>query len=212
MRFPAPARSSPGWRCLGTVVGFLKLEHLCCIPAPSQIARLMDFPLAAGELPNRCAARAAYRLVVLLGANNSQLAEWGLSLQRPRRRRADQARRDWLTGLLNRRGIKEVIDGWSGGHDRLPALGVIAVDIDVARAWSERLRRECERFAIDSPDGVIHLTVSIGYAVGSPGEPFEVLLRRADAALYRAKDAGRSRVIAARDLDRRAGAVAPGAS
>ena len=44
----------------------------------------------------------------------------------------------------------------------------------------------------DSPEGV--LTVSVGVAAIQPGEDADALLRRADAALYRAKRNGRNRV------------------
>ena len=40
----------------------------------------------------------------------------------------------------------------------------------------------------------IPLSVSIGVAEARVGEPLESCLRRADAALYRAKDGGRNRV------------------
>jgi diguanylate cyclase (GGDEF)-like protein len=41
--------------------------------------------------------------------------------------------------------------------------------------------------------GALHYTASIGIARGTPGEPIEILIRRADQALYRAKAAGRDR-------------------
>ena len=43
-------------------------------------------------------------------------------------------------------------------------------------------------------DDVFRITVSIGVAEYLPGEPFEDALRRADNAMYRAKDNGRNRV------------------
>jgi diguanylate cyclase (GGDEF)-like protein len=55
---------------------------------------------------------------------------------------------------------------------------------------AERLRRQ-----VASPAaGVPPCTVSIGVAAVQPGESFEVLVGRADAALFRAKAAGRNRV------------------
>ena len=41
------------------------------------------------------------------------------------------------------------------------------------------------------------LTISVGVAEWSTGEPFERVAGRADARLYRAKESGRNRVVAA---------------
>ena len=69
--------------------------------------------------------------------------------------------------------------------------------LEQAREVSERVRESVLRAAIiheDSPRGM--LTVSIGVAVREPGDGDdpELLLRRADDALYQAKHAGRDRV------------------
>jgi diguanylate cyclase (GGDEF)-like protein len=55
---------------------------------------------------------------------------------------------------------------------------------------AERLRGQVAAPADDVPS----CTVSIGVAAVQPGESFEALVRRADAALFRAKAAGRNRV------------------
>jgi diguanylate cyclase (GGDEF)-like protein len=82
--------------------------------------------------------------------------------------------------------------------DRLARFGgeefvVIAPGIDLAGAvdMAERLRRAVaeEPFA-----GVGTVTASFGLAVYRPGDRPEDLLKRADEALYRAKDGGRNRV------------------
>ncbi len=67
-----------------------------------------------------------------------------------------------------------------------------------ASAFAERLRAEVERLAIahsGSPNGI--LTVSIGCATTLPSQDTDALklLNHADAALYRAKRAGRNRAI-----------------
>ncbi|MFZ5481851.1 MAG: GGDEF domain-containing protein [Myxococcota bacterium] len=69
------------------------------------------------------------------------------------------------------------------------------VDAVRAEALAERIRRRIadEPFTVDG--GTLDVTISIGGAVGEPGEP---LIARADAALFEAKEAGRNRVVFAR--------------
>jgi diguanylate cyclase (GGDEF)-like protein len=69
----------------------------------------------------------------------------------------------------------------------------------IAAQVMQRLRRQVEQVAIphpEAPAGVI--TVSLGYALYDPAEDpsFEVLLHRADQALYEAKHRGRNQVVA----------------
>lgn len=70
--------------------------------------------------------------------------------------------------------------------------------LESASVAAERLRRSVEDLAIPheakTPPGVV--TISVGLAVLSPGEKksLEVLLKEADTALYKAKEAGRNTV------------------
>jgi diguanylate cyclase (GGDEF)-like protein/hemerythrin-like metal-binding protein/PAS domain S-box-containing protein len=57
---------------------------------------------------------------------------------------------------------------------------------------SERLRASLEEFTFS---GDIRITASIGIAANRKGEPFAELVQRADAAMYRAKQRGRNRVM-----------------
>lgn len=76
---------------------------------------------------------------------------------------------------------------------------ILMPETDAARAYeaSERLRKAVETapFAISHADGVIHKTVSIGYATMMENDTPETLLKRADMALYQAKNAGRNKVL-----------------
>lgn len=66
---------------------------------------------------------------------------------------------------------------------------------DAAREFAERLRRKIAAAAIVFEGKALAVTVSIGVAAMRPGdESADVSLLRADAALYRAKDAGRNQV------------------
>jgi len=67
---------------------------------------------------------------------------------------------------------------------------------DCASAFAERLRASIGGKEMDTPEGMISLTVSLGVAVSGKGRNLEAgtLLRAADKALYRAKAKGRNRV------------------
>ncbi|MFR9721519.1 GGDEF domain-containing protein [Aeromonas diversa] len=61
-------------------------------------------------------------------------------------------------------------------------------------ALAEQMRKTLSSSSL-WPDG-LRVTASFGVAEGRPGEPVEELLRRADLALYQAKNKGRNRVVA----------------
>jgi diguanylate cyclase (GGDEF)-like protein/PAS domain S-box-containing protein len=64
-----------------------------------------------------------------------------------------------------------------------------------AAGVAERIRIAVESLAMQGGDWQrIHPTVSVGVARSTPGNDIEELIRRADAALYRAKESGRNRV------------------
>jgi diguanylate cyclase (GGDEF)-like protein len=67
---------------------------------------------------------------------------------------------------------------------------------DPDEAWraAESLRGEIAAREIDIDATAVTVTCSFGVAVGAPGDDIDDLLRRADAALYAAKRAGRNLV------------------
>lgn len=79
-----------------------------------------------------------------------------------------------------------------GGEEFL--LLMIGETLDGALARMEDLRRACAELRVPTADGEITITVSIGVFALAPDGDVEDLLRRADVALYRAKDEGRNRV------------------
>jgi diguanylate cyclase (GGDEF)-like protein len=81
-----------------------------------------------------------------------------------------------------------------GGEEFLLLLPGVRLAESCRRA--EELRRRIA--ALEMPVTGLKLSVSIGVAEYLPGEVLEDCLRRCDAALYRAKDAGRNAVVAAR--------------
>jgi two-component system cell cycle response regulator len=73
-------------------------------------------------------------------------------------------------------------------------------DLHVAGVVAERLRRSIagEPFAVNKGTTRIEVTISIGLStLELKGEPVGDVLKRADIALYRAKNDGRNRVVAA---------------
>ncbi len=70
---------------------------------------------------------------------------------------------------------------------------------EVAREVAERARRCLAGSDIEiAEDEILRVTASFGVAERRPGEPVAELVRRADDALYRAKEEGRDRVVASR--------------
>lgn len=69
-------------------------------------------------------------------------------------------------------------------------------DSQGAIGLADRIRREFAAMAIDGLSADIRLTASFGVAQVQRGEGYGKLFARADAALYRAKEAGRDRVVA----------------
>lgn len=70
--------------------------------------------------------------------------------------------------------------------------------IDAAAAVGNNIRRACERNQFvtrDTQQPVGTITVSVGVACYDPGEALTNWIRRADAALYRAKQGGRNCVV-----------------
>jgi diguanylate cyclase (GGDEF)-like protein len=73
----------------------------------------------------------------------------------------------------------------------LPGAGKAAL-----RSRAEAVRRMVEQAQISAGEGTLKLTVSIGLSsFPSYGDTGQAVLRAADAALYKAKAAGRNRVI-----------------
>lgn len=94
-------------------------------------------------------------------------------------------------------GTMDVFARW-GGEEFVAALP--DADLERARTMAEKLRVSFEKqeFAHAWHNGLaIPFTVSIGVATRAPGEhDVETILKRADEALYKAKQGGRNRVEA----------------
>jgi len=84
--------------------------------------------------------------------------------------------------------------GRFGGEEFV--LLLVETDLSGAHMLAERLRRCIADAAIETPDGVMHLTASIGITLAqSEGDTVESCLARADRAMYDAKEAGGNRSV-----------------
>lgn len=70
-------------------------------------------------------------------------------------------------------------------------------DVAGAKISAERIRKTIEKLSIRCGDSLIPVTASIGCASLSHGETKDSLLKRADKALYMAKEKGRNRIMVA---------------
>jgi diguanylate cyclase (GGDEF)-like protein len=108
---------------------------------------------------------------------------------------------DWVlkevAACLERSLRAQDLLGRHGGEEMVAALP--RCGLDAAARIAEQLRRDVSLLRIDhreaSTGEAPKLTVSIGVAQQRTGESLESLLRRADAAMYAAKHAGRDRVV-----------------
>jgi diguanylate cyclase (GGDEF)-like protein len=97
---------------------------------------------------------------------------------------------------LIRSHVRDVdVSGRIGGEE----FAILLPETDGAGASrvAERMRRSLNEVAIPLSDGAsIHVASSFGVAALEPDQSGDDLLRAADAALYRAKDEGKNRVVA----------------
>jgi diguanylate cyclase (GGDEF)-like protein len=66
---------------------------------------------------------------------------------------------------------------------------------EAAAGFAERVRRSIAADKVDTAEGLVAITISLGVTASSEGqEDGEALVKEADVALYRAKEQGRNRV------------------
>jgi len=81
--------------------------------------------------------------------------------------------------------------GRYGGEE----FAAVLLDADVrgARRLAERMRNSLEAKRVDTSAGALRITMSLGFALAEHGLEPEEVIRRADEALYQAKEGGRNR-------------------
>lgn len=96
-----------------------------------------------------------------------------------------------------RSGVREIdIVGRWGGEEMI--IGLIGASLEDAEQIAESLREKIANTPIKFRDEVIKLTASFGVATLLPEMDLEELIRKADEALYEAKNSGRNKVVTAR--------------
>ncbi len=100
-----------------------------------------------------------------------------------------------IAGLMTRglRGQDHI--GRYGGEEF--AVLLPETSLEAAREVLERIRLAIVEMRLGFEGHELSITVSVGVVAVQSGEPFETALARADAALYRAKGAGRNVVVTA---------------
>ena len=93
-----------------------------------------------------------------------------------------------------------------GGEEFVAVLP--GADLVLAAARGEALRVRIEALQIATESGLVQITVSIGAALAQVGDTPVSAFKRADEAVYRAKQTGRNRVVCAGDAGA-AGAALP---
>jgi diguanylate cyclase (GGDEF)-like protein len=91
-----------------------------------------------------------------------------------------------------------------GGEEFVVVLS--GADEEGARIGAERIRRSVEAMeTVDDQRNVFHVTVSIGVSCLEINDNAEILIDRADRAMYQAKASGRNKVVVAPSVLRRTG-------
>jgi diguanylate cyclase (GGDEF)-like protein/PAS domain S-box-containing protein len=96
--------------------------------------------------------------------------------------------------LMNRRTRGQDQVGRYGGEEF--AILLPETPLDAAREVLERTRQAIAELRFEFAGKPVSITASVGVVAVQPGEALEAALARADTALYRAKGAGRNRVVA----------------
>jgi two-component system cell cycle response regulator len=107
---------------------------------------------------------------------------------------------DQVLSAVGREALVEgALTGRLGGEEF--AILLAASSLDDAIEHAERLRTQLAALSFQTASGEMSITCSFGVAQWHPGETVDELLKRADGALYRAKNSGRDRVVAAAEAD-----------
>ncbi|MBV8752416.1 MAG: diguanylate cyclase [Hyphomicrobiales bacterium] len=111
-----------------------------------------------------------------------------------------------ISAVAHEAAAESTLVGRLGGEEF--AMLLAGQGLDEALVAAERLRGKMSALQFDTGHAPLTITASFGVSGWEAGDTIELLLKRADVALYAAKTGGRNRVIAA-DANRPIPEVAP---
>ncbi|GAB4302955.1 MAG: GGDEF domain-containing protein [Thiohalomonadaceae bacterium] len=97
-----------------------------------------------------------------------------------------------VAGVLAHEVMANRVPGRFGGEEFMLLMG--NTTLAEAMQQAEQLRSAIAALVVETDAGPLTVTTSIGVAEGQPGESLEQVVRRADQALYTAKEKGRNLV------------------
>jgi diguanylate cyclase (GGDEF)-like protein len=106
----------------------------------------------------------------------------------------DAVLRDFAEIAQAQRTNGETVGRW-GGEEFLALLA--GADAEAAHRWAEALLARVRDRRVRSANAQISYRISVGMAMAQPGDDMDMLVARADRALYAAKGEGRDRVVMA---------------
>ena len=98
-----------------------------------------------------------------------------------------------ISAVILKQSRKDDIPIRFGGEELMVFMKSDAKD---AFLQAERIRSGIEQLEIIVGDAVVKVTISGGIAIHSSGEDISQMIKQADLKLYKAKEAGRNRIIA----------------
>jgi diguanylate cyclase (GGDEF)-like protein len=113
---------------------------------------------------------------------------------------------DQVLRAIGREAVAErFLVGRLGGEEF--AILLEGSNLEAGMEQAEALRSKLSALSFETEQGKLSVTCSFGVSEWQRGETIDLLLKRADAALYEAKNEGRNRVVAARVADCASGEV-----
>jgi len=111
-----------------------------------------------------------------------------------------------ISAVARAAAAESALTGRLGGEEF--AMLLVGKGLNDAVVVADRLRGKISTLQFDTNPGPLTITASLGVSTWEAGDTIELLLKRADVALYAAKTGGRNRVVAA-DANRAVPETAP---